>query len=182
MALSPLEKEYREKIRPKLMKELGYKNPMEVPRIEKVVINVGVGEAVQDPKILDIIAEDLAMITGQKPQVRRARKSVAGFHLRKGMPIGLKVTLRGRRAYDFLMRLIHFALPRVRDFRGLSRDSFDGRGNYNFGVDEHTIFPEIDIDKVKKVFGMDIAIVTTAETDEEAMHLLEAMGFPFERR
>ncbi|MCD6087693.1 MAG: 50S ribosomal protein L5 [Candidatus Hydrothermae bacterium] len=175
-------KEYREKILPKLMKELGYKNPMAVPKIEKVVVNVGIGEAVQDPKILEVIAADLATITGQKPQVRRARKSVAAFHLRKGMPIGLKVTLRGRKAHDFLDRLINFALPRVRDFRGLPLDKFDGRGNYNFGVDEHTIFPEIEIDKVKKVFGMDIAIVTTAETDEEAYHLLKEFGFPFERR
>lgn len=175
-------KEYRERILPKLMKELGYKNPMAVPRIEKVVVNVGVGEAVQDPKIIEVIAADLATITGQKPQVRRARKSVATFHLRKGMPIGLKVTLRGRKAHDFLDRLINFALPRVRDFRGLPLDKFDGRGNYNFGVDEHTIFPEIEIDKVKKVFGMDIAIVTTAETDEEAYHLLKEFGFPFERR
>jgi len=175
-------KEYRERNLPKLMKELGYKNPMAVPRIEKVVVNVGVGEAVQDPKIIEVIAADLATITGQKPQVRRARKSVAAFHLRKGMPIGLKVTLRGRKAHDFLDRLINFALPRVRDFRGLPLDKFDGRGNYNFGVDEHTIFPEIEIDKVKKVFGMDIAIVTTAETDEEAYHLLKEFGFPFERR
>lgn len=173
--------EYREKIRPFLLKELGYKNIMEVPRIEKIVVNVGLGEAVQDPKIVDVVSEDLAMITGQKPQVRRARKSVAAYHLRKGMPIGLRVTLRKYRAYDFLDRLINFALPRVRDFRGLPRDSFDGRGNYNFGLDEQTVFPEIDIDKVKKIFGMDIAIVTTAKTDEEAMKLLEAFGFPFER-
>jgi len=173
---------YREKLLPYLMKELGVKNPMAVPKIEKIVVNVAVGEAVQDPKILDVIAEDLAVITGQKPQVRRARKSVASFHLRKGMPIGLKVTLRGRRALDFLDRLVNFALPRVRDFRGLPRDSFDGRGNYTFGVDEHTIFPEIEIDKVKKVFGMNITIVTTAERDEEAMRLLEAFNFPFERR
>jgi large subunit ribosomal protein L5 len=174
-------KEYREKIRPLLMKELGFKNIMRVPRIEKIVINVGLGEAVQDPKLIEVVSEDLARITGQKPQVRRARKSVAAYHLRKGMPIGLRVTLRKQRAYDFLDRLINFALPRVRDFRGLSRESFDGRGNYNFGLDEQTVFPEIDIDKVKKVFGMDIAIVTTAKTDEEAMKLLEAFGFPFER-
>lgn len=173
---------YREKLLPALMKEMGYKNPMAVPKLEKIVVNVAVGEAVQDPKVLDIIAEDLASITGQKPQIRRARKSVATFHLRKGMPIGLKVTLRGRRAHDFLDRLVNFALPRVRDFRGMPRDSFDGRGNYTFGVDEHTIFPEIEIDKVKKVFGMDITIVTTAKRDEEAMRLLEAFNFPFERR
>ncbi len=180
--MSRLLKEYRERIRPKLMKELGYKNIMQVPRIEKIVINVTTGDAIQDPKVLDVISEDLAMITGQKPVLRRARKSVAGFHLRKGMPIGLKVTLRGRRAHDFLDRLINFALPRVRDFRGLPRNSFDGRGNYNFGVSEHAIFPEIEIDKIKKSFGMDINIVTTAETDEEAMRLLEEFGFPFERR
>ncbi|MEO0239365.1 MAG: 50S ribosomal protein L5 [candidate division WOR-3 bacterium] len=179
--MSRLLKEYREKIRPLLMKELGFKNIMRVPRIEKIVINVGLGEAVQDPKLIEVVSEDLARITGQKPQVRRARKSVAAYHLRKGMPIGLRVTLRKQRAYDFLDRLINFALPRVRDFRGLSRESFDGKGNYNFGLDEQTVFPEIDIDKVKKVFGMDIAIVTTAKTDEEAMKLLEAFGFPFER-
>jgi large subunit ribosomal protein L5 len=179
--MSRLLKEYREKIRPLLMKELGFKNIMRVPRIEKIVVNVGLGEAVQDPKLIEVVSEDLAQITGQKPQVRRARKSVAAYHLRKGMPIGLRVTLRKQRAYDFLDRLINFALPRVRDFRGLSRESFDGRGNYNFGLDEQTVFPEIDIDKVKKVFGMDIAIVTTAKTDEEAMKLLEAFGFPFER-
>jgi large subunit ribosomal protein L5 len=179
--MSRLLKEYREKIRPLLMKELGFKNIMRVPRIEKIVVNVGLGEAVQDPKLIEVVSEDLARITGQKPQVRRARKSVAAYHLRKGMPIGLRVTLRKQRAYDFLDRLINFALPRVRDFRGLSRESFDGRGNYNFGIDEQTVFPEIDIDKVKKVFGMDIAIVTTAKTDEEAMKLLEAFGFPFER-
>ncbi len=179
--MSRLLKEYREKIRPLLMKELGFKNIMRVPRIEKIVVNVGLGEAVQDPKLIEVVSEDLARITGQKPQVRRARKSVAAYHLRKGMPIGLRVTLRKQKAYDFLDRLINFALPRVRDFRGLSRESFDGRGNYNFGLDEQTVFPEIDIDKVKKVFGMDIAIVTTAKTDEEAMKLLEAFGFPFER-
>uniref|UniRef100_A0A7V3KN56 Large ribosomal subunit protein uL5 n=1 Tax=candidate division WOR-3 bacterium TaxID=2052148 RepID=A0A7V3KN56_UNCW3 len=179
--MSRLLKEYREKIRPLLMKELGFKNIMRVPRIEKIVVNVGLGEAVQDPKLIEVVSEDLARITGQKPQVRRARKSVAAYHLRKGMPIGLRVTLRKQRAYDFLDRLINFALPRVRDFRGLSRESFDGKGNYNFGLDEQTVFPEIDIDKVKKVFGMDIAIVTTAKTDEEAMKLLEAFGFPFER-
>uniref|UniRef100_A0A7C2K4E1 Large ribosomal subunit protein uL5 n=1 Tax=candidate division WOR-3 bacterium TaxID=2052148 RepID=A0A7C2K4E1_UNCW3 len=179
--MSRLLKEYREKIRPLLMKELGFKNIMRVPRIEKIVVNVGLGEAVQDPKLIEVVSEDLARITGQKPQVRRAKKSVAAYHLRKGMPVGLRVTLRKQRAYDFLDRLINFALPRVRDFRGLNRNSFDGRGNYNFGLDEQTVFPEIDIDKVKKVFGMDIAIVTTAKTDEEAMKLLEAFGFPFER-
>jgi large subunit ribosomal protein L5 len=179
--MSRLLKEYRQKIRPFLKKELGYKNIMRVPRIEKVVINVGLGEAVQDPKLLDVVADDLAKITGQRPHIRRARKSVAAYHLRKGMPIGLRVTLRKFKAHDFIDRLINFALPRVRDFKGLSRNSFDGRGNYNFGLDEQTVFPEIEIDKVKKVFGMDISIVTTAQNDEEAMKLLEAFGFPFER-
>ncbi len=174
--------EFRKNIVPQLMKELGVDNPMQVPRIEKVVINVTDGEAVKDPKILDVIAQDLALITGQKPRLIRARKSVAAFHLRKGMPIALKVTLRGKRAYDFIVRLVHFALPRVRDFRGIPLDGFDGRGNYNFGISEHTVFPEIDIDKVKRVFGMDINITTTAKTDREALALLRALGFPFERR
>lgn len=172
---------YREVIVPEFMKTFGYSTPMAVPRIEKIVVNVGLGEAVEDPRRLDIAAQDLALITGQKPQIRRARKSVAGFHLRKGMPIGLRVTLRKNRMYDFLDRLINVALPRVRDFRGVSRNSFDGRGNYNMGLAEHTVFPEIDPDRVQFVFGMDIAIVTTAETDQEAMRLLEAFGFPFER-
>jgi len=180
--MSTMLKFYREKVVPLLMKEMGCKSIMEVPRIEKIVVNVGLGEAVQDPKLIEVVAKDLALITGQQPVVRKARKHVAGFHLRKGMPIGLKVTLRGERAYDFLGKLIHFVLPKVRDFRGLPYSSFDGRGNYNFGLDEQVVFPEIDIDKVKFVFGMDIAIVTTAETDEEAQKLLEAFGFPFERR
>ncbi len=180
--MANLLQEYRTKIRQKLMKELGYKNPMQVPRIEKVVVMVTDGEAVRDPKILDVIAEDLKLITGQKPLLIRARKNVAQYHLRKGMPIALKVTLRGVRAYDFIERLVHAALPRVRDFRGIPVDSFDGRGNYNFGLSEHTVFPEIDIDKVKRVFGLDINIVTTAETDREALALLKELGFPFERR
>lgn len=174
-------KYYREVVVPQWMKTYGYSTPMAVPRLEKIVVNVGLGEAVEDPRRLDVAAQDLALITGQKPQIRRARKSESNFHLRKGMPIGLRVTLRSRRMYDFLDRLIHFALPRVRDFRGLSRNAFDGRGNYNFGISEHTVFPEVDPDKVQFVFGMDIAIVTTAETDQEAMRLLEAFGFPFER-
>ena len=180
--MSRLFEEYRKKHVKKLMKELGLKNIMEVPKLEKVVINVGVGEAVHDPKVIDLIAEELTMITGQRPQVRRAKRSVASFHLRKGMPIGLKVTLRGRRAYDFLDKLINFALPRLRDFRGVGKNSFDGRGNYTLGLDEHTVFPEVEMDKVRKVFGMDISLVSTAETDEEAMVLLETLGFPFERR
>ncbi len=172
---------YKNEIRKKLAEELNL-NIMEVPRIEKVVVHVGWGrEAVEDPKSLEIVAQDLAIITGQKPVITRARKSVAQFKLRKGTPIGLKVTLRKRRAYDFLERLINFALPRVRDFRGLPKSGFDGRGSYNFGLNEHTAFPEIDIDKVQRVFGMDITIVTSAKNDELAYRLLEALGFPFER-
>ena len=176
-----LYEKYKNEIRKKLAEELNL-NIMEVPRIEKIVVHVGWGkEAVEDPKSLEIVAQDLALITGQKPVITRARKSVAQFKLKKGMPIGLKVTLRKRRAYDFLERLIHFALPRVRDFRGLPKSGFDGRGSYNFGLDEHTAFPEIDIDKVQRVFGMDITIVTSAKNDELAYRLLSALGFPFER-
>jgi len=176
-----LYEKYKNEIRKKLAEELNL-NIMEVPRIEKIVVHVGWGkEAVEDPKSLEIVAQDLALITGQKPVITRARKSVAQFKLKKGTPIGLKVTLRKRRAYDFLERLINFALPRVRDFRGLPKSGFDGRGSYNFGLDEHTAFPEIDIDKVQRVFGMDITIVTSAKNDELAYRLLSALGFPFER-
>jgi large subunit ribosomal protein L5 len=180
--MSRLLEEHRKKHVKKIMKELGLKNVMEVPRLEKIVVNVGIGEAVHDPKIIDVISEDLMKITGQKPQLRRAKKSVASFHLREGMPIGLKVTLRGKRAFDFLDRLINFTLPRLRDFQGISRNSFDWHGNYTLGMDEQTIFPEIEMDKVKKVFGMDITMVSTAKTDEQAMVLLETLGFPFQRR
>jgi len=176
-----LYEKYKNEIRKKLAEELNL-NIMEVPRIEKIVVHVGWGkEAVEDPKSLEIVAQDLALITGQKPLITRARKSVAQFKLRKGTPIGLKVTLRKKRAYDFLERLINFALPRVRDFRGLPKSGFDGRGSYNFGLNEHTAFPEIDIDKVQRVFGMDITIVTSAKNDELAYRLLSALGFPFER-
>ncbi len=176
-----LYEKYKNEIRKKLAEELNL-NIMEVPRIEKIVVHVGWGkEAVEDPKSLEIVAQDLSLITGQKPLITRARKSVAQFKLRKGTPIGLKVTLRKKRAYDFLDRLINFALPRVRDFRGLPKSGFDGRGSYNFGLDEHTAFPEIDIDKVQRVFGMDITIVTSAKNDELAYRLLSALGFPFER-
>ncbi len=176
-----LKQKYREEVVPMLMKKFGYKNIMEVPRIEKIVVNMGVGEAVQNIKALENAMNDLAQITGQKPSVRRAKRSEAGFKLRKGMPIGAKVTLRRDRMYDFLDRLISIALPRVRDFKGLSPKSFDGRGNYNFGLEEQTVFPEIDYDKVDKIRGMNITIVTTAETDEEAKALLEALGFPFRK-
>lgn len=173
---------YKKEVVKKLMKEFGYENIYEVPKIDKIVVNVGYGEAVQDPKSIEFVQKDLALITGQWPVIRRARKHVAAYKLRKGMPIGVKVTLRGERAYIFLDKTITFALPRTRDFRGLPRDSFDGRGNYNFGIDEHVVFPEIDIDKVKVHFGMDIAIVTTAKTDYEALRLLEELGFPFKRK
>jgi len=176
-----LKQKYREEVIPALMKKFGYKNVMEVPKIEKIVVNMGVGEAVQNIKALENAMEDLALITGQKPSVRRAKRSEAGFKLRKGMPIGAKVTLRRDRMWDFLDRLISIALPRVRDFKGLSPKSFDGRGNYNFGLEEQTVFPEIDYDKVDKIRGMNITIVTTAETDEEAKALLELLGFPFRK-
>ncbi|RKQ61897.1 LSU ribosomal protein L5P [Thermovibrio guaymasensis] len=176
-----LKKRYQEEVIPALMKKFGYKNVMEVPKIEKIVVNMGVGEAVQNIKELENAMNDLALITGQKPSVRRAKRSEAGFKLRKGMPIGAKVTLRRDRMWEFLDRLISIALPRTRDFKGLSPKSFDGRGNYNFGLEEQTVFPEIDYDKVDKIRGMNITIVTTAETDEEAKALLEALGFPFRK-
>jgi large subunit ribosomal protein L5 len=155
---------------------------MQVPRIEKVVINMGVGEAVQNPKALDGAVEDLTLISGQKPVITRAKKSIAGFKVREGMPIGAKVTLRGERMYHFLDKLINVALPRVRDFRGVSPKSFDGRGNYNLGLKEQLIFPEISYDKVDKVRGMDVVIVTSAKTDEEARELLTLMGMPFRKQ
>lgn len=174
-------KMYFEEILPRLKDELGLDNPMEVPRIEKIVVNMGVGEAAQDPKVLDEAIEVLRTITGQQPIIRRARKSIAGFKIRAGMPVGLKVTLRGDRMYDFLDRLISIAIPRVRDFRGLSPKQFDGQGNYTFGVKDQLIFPEVDVDRVQRQLGMDITIVTTADDDEEARKLLEAFGFPFKR-
>lgn len=173
---------YRKDIVPKLMEKLNYKNIHEVPKIIKVVVNTSLNEAISDPKIIDIASSDLAIITGQKPLVIKAKKNIASYKLRKGIPIALKVTLRGKRAYDFIDRLVNFALPRIKDFKGLKRDGFDGRGNYNFGIDEQTIFPEIDIDKVQRVFGMNINIVTSAKDDESAYKLLESLGFPFERR
>lgn len=170
---------YSKEILPALMKEFDYKNPMQVPKVEKVVINMGVGEATQNAKALDGAIEDLTIISGQKPIIRRAKKSIAGFKLRANVPIGVKVTLRGDRMYEFLDRLLSTALPRIRDFRGLSPKSFDGRGNYSFGVTEQLIFPEIDYDKIDKIRGMDITVVTTAKTDEEGRALLKRMGFPF---
>lgn len=172
---------YREKIIPHMMEKFNYKSVMEVPKLEKIVINMGVGDAVQNAKLLDSAVEELMLISGQKPVITRAKKSIAGFRLREGMPIGVKVTLRGERMYDFLQKLIRVALPRVRDFRGVSNNSFDGRGNYTLGVKEQLIFPEIDYDKISKVRGMDITIVTTSKTDEEARELLAQFGMPFKR-
>ncbi len=173
-----LKKKYEEEVAPKLMERFGYKSPMQIPKIKKIVVNMGVGEAVQDIKQLDRAVEDLTLITGQKPEIRRAKKSEAGFKLRKGLPVGARVTLRKERMWDFLDKLISVALPRVRDFRGLNPKSFDGRGNYAFGVKEQIIFPEIDYDKVDKIRGMDIIIETSAETDEEAKYLLALLGLP----
>jgi len=169
---------YRDELVPALKETLGLGNVMEVPRVEKVVLNMGVGDALKDGRMLDAAVEDLTTIAGQKPVVTKARKSIAGFKLREGNAIGVKVTLRGDRMWEFLDRLISLALPRIRDFRGLSPDAFDGHGNYTFGVTEQLIFPEIDYDKVLKVRGMDITIVTTARSDDEGRALLAAMGFP----
>lgn len=172
---------YKSEVAPALMNKFSYKSVMEIPKLEKIVINVGAGEARDNSKVIDAILTDLGAITGQKPLVCRARKSVANFKLREGMPIGAKVTLRGERMYEFLDRLFNVALPRVRDFRGINANSFDGRGNYNMGLKEQLIFPEIDYDKIDKVRGMDICFVTTAKTDEEARELLTLMGAPFEK-
>jgi large subunit ribosomal protein L5 len=163
------------------MNKFEYKSVMQVPKVEKIVLNMGVGEAVQNSKLLDNAVEDMTVIAGQKPVITRAKKSIAGFKLREGMPIGVKVTLRGKRMYDFLDKLINISLPRVRDFRGISPKSFDGRGNYTLGIKEQLIFPEISYDKVDKVRGMDVVIVTTANTDEEALTLLSEMGMPFRK-
>jgi large subunit ribosomal protein L5 len=173
---------YREQVVPMLEKELGYRNIMQVPRLEKIVVNVGVGEALQNARALDATVQDIKTITGQMPIVRRARKSIASFKLREGNPIGVKVTLRGDRMWDFLDRLCNIALPRQRDFRGISPDSFDGRGNYSLGLREQLVFPEIEYDKIDKIRGMEITIVTTAETDEEGFQLLRHLGMPFGRR
>jgi large subunit ribosomal protein L5 len=179
--MSWLKDYYLNEVRKRLMEKFNYKNIYEVPKIEKICINMGLGEATANPKIIDQALVELAQITGQKPKICRARKSIAGFKLRKGVPIGVAVTLRKKRMYDFLTRLIHVALPRVKDFKGLSRSGFDGRGNYTFGITDHTIFPEVDSSKVEKIKGMSITIVTTAETDEEAYELLKELGMPFRR-
>jgi large subunit ribosomal protein L5 len=174
-----LQVHYEERVRGKLMEQFGFDNPLRIPRIEKVVVNVGLGEAPKNPKLLDAVVAELGTITGQRAVITRARKSISNFGLREGMPIGAKVTLRGVRMYEFIDRLINVAIPRIRDFRGVPNRSFDGRGNYTLGVKEQLIFPEIDYDKVSQVHGMDIVIVTTTNRDDEAFALLREMGMPF---
>ena len=179
--MSRLREQYENEIKTELTKKFGYKNVMQIPKLDKIVINMGVGEAKENAKVLDSAVKDLTEISGQKPVITKAKKSVANFKLREGMSIGCKVTLRGERMYEFADRLINLALPRVRDFRGVSPDSFDGRGNYALGIKEQIIFPEIEYDKVDKVRGMDIIFVTTAKTDEESRELLRLFGMPFKR-
>ncbi|MBA5724638.1 50S ribosomal protein L5 [Candidatus Liberibacter sp.] len=176
-----LKKEYRLNIREAMQKEFSYKNVMQIPQIKKVVVNMGIGEAVLDSKKSEVAAADLALIVGQKPVITYARRSIAGFKLREGMKVGVKATLRGVKMYEFLDRLVNMALPRFRDFRGLNSKSFDGYGNFSFGIKEHIVFPEIDYDKVDCVLGMDVSICTTARVDEQAKHLLKLFGFPFLR-
>jgi len=179
--MARLQAQYREKIVPQLTKDLGLANPMQVPRIEKITVNMGVGEAVADRKVMDAAVADLTKITGQKPLVTKSRKSIASFKLRQGLAIGCKVTLRGARMYEFLDRLINIAIPRIRDFRGVSPRSFDGRGNYTLGVKEQIIFPEIQYDQIDQLRGMDITITTTAQDDRQGRALLEAFNFPFRK-
>jgi large subunit ribosomal protein L5 len=180
-SLPRLKERYLREVLPALMRDSGYTNVMQVPRLEKVVINIGLGEAIQNPKALESAERDLAAISGQHPVVTRAKKSIASFKLRTGMPIGMKVTLRDRRMYEFLDRLVNAVLPRIRDFRGVARDSFDGRGNYSLGLKDQLVFPEIDYDKVDKPRGLEVTIITTALSDEEGRHLLELLGMPFVR-
>ncbi|USF27359.1 50S ribosomal protein L5 [Firmicutes bacterium ASF500] len=183
MANTPnLKKLYQDEVAPALMQKFGYKSVMQIPRLEKIVVNVGCSEARENAKVLDAVVSDLTTITGQKAIITKAKKSVANFKLREGMPIGAKVTLRGNKMWEFLDRLFNVALPRVRDFRGISADAFDGRGNYALGIKEQLIFPEIEYDKIDKIRGMDIVVVTTAQTDEEARELLKLVGAPFAGR
>ena len=179
--MSRLKDLYQAEIRPALQEKFGYKNPMQIPQLEKIVVNIGVGEATTNAKAIDAASADLAAITGQKPIVCKARRSLAAWKIREGMPLGCKVTLRGEKMYEVLDRVINIALPRVRDFRGISDKSFDGRGNYAFGVKEQLIFPEVDYDQIDKLRGMDIIVVTTAKTDEEARELLSRFGMPFKK-
>ncbi|WP_163539058.1 50S ribosomal protein L5 [Gracilibacillus sp. YIM 98692] len=179
--MNTLKDKYNNEIVSSLVEKFNYDSVMEVPKVEKIVINMGVGDAVQNSKALDAAIEELTQISGQKPVITKAKKSIAGFRLREGMPIGAKVTLRGERMYDFLQKLIDVSLPRVRDFRGISKKAFDGRGNYTLGVKEQLIFPEINYDQVNKVRGMDVVVVTTADSDEEAAELLTQLGMPFQK-
>ena len=181
MAKARLKQRYEQEIRPALIERFGYSTPMQAPRITKVTVNMGVGDAKQDSRMLEAATDQLATLTGQRPSVRRARKSIAQFKVREGMPVGVAVTLRSERAYEFLDRLMSVAIPRIRDFRGLNPRSFDGRGNYSLGVREQIIFPEVDYDEIDQVRGLDITITTTAPTDDEAFALLEALGMPFAR-
>ena len=176
-----LKEKYKEDIAPALMKKFEYKSPMQIPKLEKIIVNVGIGDAKDNSKAIDAVLNDISIITGQRPVVTKARKSVAAFKLRQGMPIGIKVTLRNEKMYEFMDRLFSIALPRVRDFRGINANAFDGRGNYSMGLKEQLIFPEIEYDKVEKIRGMDICFVTTAKTDEEAKELLSLFGAPFQR-
>lgn len=181
MAYKPLKELYQEEVSPTLFKEFNYKSVMQIPRITKVVVNIGLGEALDNAKAVDFAVQDMTSITGQKPVVTKAKKSIAGFKLREGRIIGVKVTLRGDRMWSFLSRLIHVALPRTRDFQGVPADSFDGRGNYTLGVREQLIFPEINYDKIDKIRGMEVTVVTTAQTDEEGRRLLGLLGMPYRR-
>ena len=177
--MARLKEKYNQEVSKALMEKFGYKNVMQLPKLEKIVLNMGLGEAIANSKAMDNAVEDMTIIVGQKPVITRAKKSIAGFKLREGMPIGVKVTLRGERMYEFLDRFISIALPRMRDFRGINPKSFDGRGNYTMGIKEQLIFPEIEYDKVDKIRGMDITVVTSAPTDEEAFELLKQLGMPF---
>jgi len=176
-----LEEKYLTEVTPQLKARLGYNNIMQLPKLEKIVLSIGLGEAIQDAKALEVVGKDLATISGQRPVTTRAKKSISSFKLRVGMPIGMMMTLRGKRMYDFFDKLVNVVLPRFRDFRGVSRDSFDGRGNYSLGIKEQIVFPEIDYDKVDKIRGFEVTIVTTAKNDDEARDLLELMGMPFRR-
>ena len=176
-----LKERYREEVVPALVKEFGYENVMQAPRLEKIMLNVGLGEAIQNPKALDSTAEDIATISGQRPVITRAKKSIAAFKLRKGMPIGVTVTVRGARMYELFDRMVNAALPRIRDFQGVSPYSFDGRGNYSLGIKEQLVFPEVDYDKIDRIRGFQVTVVTTARSDEEGKRLLELLGMPFAR-
>jgi large subunit ribosomal protein L5 len=176
-----LEERYKKECVPELMEHFGYKNPQQVPKIEKVILNMGLGEAIENPKILDSAVKELTLISGQKPVVTKAKKSIAAFKVREGMPIGCRVTLRRQRMYDFLTKFINIAIPRIRDFRGVSPKAFDGKGNYTLGVKEQIIFPEIDYDKIDKIKGMNVTIVTSAKTDDESRYLLDVLGMPFRK-